>query len=73
MLSFEGGHMSRIALAENEGVLGPGESIEEIRDAVSQVIVDTRYIYPKDMKARMLWSAELFGLDESVGARQAWA
>ena len=72
MLSFEGGHTSKIALAENEGVFGPGESIEEIRDATPQVLADTRYIYPKTLNERMLWSAELFGLDESVGARQAW-
>lgn len=72
MLSFEGGHMSKIALAENTGILGPGESIEEIREGVSQVVDDPRYIYPKNLNERMLWSAELFGLDESIGARQAW-
>jgi NAD(P)-dependent dehydrogenase (short-subunit alcohol dehydrogenase family) len=72
MLSFEGGHTSRITLAENEGFFGPGDSIEEIRDSVPGVLADDRYIHPHDMQERMIWSAELFGLDESIGFRQAW-
>jgi NAD(P)-dependent dehydrogenase (short-subunit alcohol dehydrogenase family) len=72
MLSFEGGHISHIALAENEGFFGPGESVEEVRDATAQVLADTRYIYPKNLSERMLWSAGLFGVDETLGAREAW-
>jgi NAD(P)-dependent dehydrogenase (short-subunit alcohol dehydrogenase family) len=72
LLSFEGGHFSRVTLAENEGILGPGESIEEVRDATSQVLADTRYIYPKTLNERMFWSAELFGVAESLGVREMW-
>jgi NAD(P)-dependent dehydrogenase (short-subunit alcohol dehydrogenase family) len=73
ILSFEGGHISHVTLAENEGFFGPGESIEEVRDAAPQVLADTRYSYPKNLNERMLWSAELFGVAESLGARDAWS
>jgi NAD(P)-dependent dehydrogenase (short-subunit alcohol dehydrogenase family) len=72
LLSFEGGHFSRVSLAENEGVMGLGESIEEIRDAAPQVLADKRYIYPTNLNERMLWSAELFGVAEELGVRHLW-
>jgi NAD(P)-dependent dehydrogenase (short-subunit alcohol dehydrogenase family) len=72
ILSFEGGHISHVTVAENEGYFGPGESIEEVRDAAAQVLSDTRYVYPKTLNERMLWSAELFGVAESLGAREMW-
>ncbi len=72
ILSFEGGHTSHVTFAENEGFFGPGETIEEVRDAVPGVLADTRYVYPKTLNERMLWSAELFGVDESLNAKGAW-
>jgi NAD(P)-dependent dehydrogenase (short-subunit alcohol dehydrogenase family) len=72
ILSFEGGHVSHVTLAENEGIFGPGETAEEVRDAAPQVLADTRYVYPKTLNERMLWSAELFGVAESLNAREAW-
>lgn len=72
ILSYEGGHISHVAIAENEGFFGPGETIEEVRDAVPGVLADTRYVYPKTLNERMLWSAELFGVAESLNARQEW-
>lgn len=71
-LSFEGGHVSRITLAENEGFFGPGASIEEVRDAVPGVLADSRYVHPRTLNERMLWSAELFGVAESLDVRKAW-
>lgn len=72
VLSFEGGHISHVTLAENVGFFGPGASIEEVRDAAGQVLADTRYSHPKTLNERMLWSAELFGVAESLGAAAAW-
>jgi hypothetical protein len=72
VISFEGGHISHVALAENEGFFGPGESIEEVRDAIGSVLADSRYAYPKTMNERMLWSAELFGVADELNAREAW-
>ena len=72
ILSFEGGHISRLAIAENEGFFGTGDTIEEIRDAVPAVLADTRYFYPKTLNERMLWSAEKFGVADLPGARESW-
>ncbi len=72
ILQFEGGHVSRVALAENEGFLGSGESVEEVRDAMPGVLADERFIYPKNLSERMLWSARLFGADELQGVQEAW-
>lgn len=72
VLSFEGGHISRVTIAENEGFFGPGESIEEVRNAVPQVLADERFVYPKNLNERMLWSAELFGVAERLRAADAW-
>ena len=73
ILSFEGGHISRVMLAENEGFFGTGDTIEEVRDAVPTVLADTRYVYPKTLNERMLWSAEKFGVADLAGAKESWA
>ncbi|SEO69752.1 SDR family NAD(P)-dependent oxidoreductase [Trujillonella endophytica] len=72
VLSFEGGHISRVTLAENEGFFGPGESIEEVRDAAPAVLADSRYVHPRTLNERMLWSAEMFGVAESLDAAKVW-
>jgi NAD(P)-dependent dehydrogenase (short-subunit alcohol dehydrogenase family) len=72
ILSFEGGHISRVTLAENEGFFGTGDTIEEVRDAVPGVVADTRYVYPKTLNERMLWSAQKFGVADLPGAKESW-
>lgn len=57
-----GGRLARITLAETEGYLGEGASIEEVRDAMPDVLADTRYYYPKDFSERAAKMAELHGI-----------
>jgi NAD(P)-dependent dehydrogenase (short-subunit alcohol dehydrogenase family) len=72
ILSLEGGHISRVTIAENEGYFGAGDTIEEVRDAVPAVVADPRYVHPKTLNERMLWSAEKFGVADLPGAKESW-
>lgn len=53
MFSVGGGRVARIRLAETPGVMGPEESIEEMRDAFATVMAQDAYIYPKDQQERV--------------------
>lgn len=61
VFSFMGGRIARITLAENEGAVGPGSSIEEVRETMPRVMADTRFFYPRDMTERLSKLAEQFG------------
>jgi NAD(P)-dependent dehydrogenase (short-subunit alcohol dehydrogenase family) len=58
-----GGRIARIMMAENEGAFGTGESIEEVRDLMPQVIADDRFFHPKDLGERSAKVSALFGFD----------
>jgi NAD(P)-dependent dehydrogenase (short-subunit alcohol dehydrogenase family) len=66
MLSMGGGRIARVLLAETEGFVGAGATIEEVRDAMPGILADERYFYPKDGVERSLKAAELMGFDGSV-------
>lgn len=53
MFSVGGGRVARIRLGETSGVMGPGESIEEMRDAFTTVMTQDDHIYPKDQQERV--------------------
>lgn len=36
------------------------------------VLDDTRYVYPRTLNERMVWSAELFGVADELGVREMW-
>ncbi len=61
IFSLGGGRIGRITIAESEGVLGSGRSIEEVRDAMPRVMADTRYFYVKDLSERSAKVADVFG------------
>lgn len=61
IFALSGGRVARVVLAETEGVLGAGGSIEAVRDAMPQVMADQKYFYPKDLGERSVKVAELFG------------
>jgi len=61
-----------VTLSENEGFFGNGDTIEEVRDAVPAVVADPRYVHPKTLNERMLWSAEKFGVADLAGAKESW-
>ena len=54
MFSVGGGRIARIRLAETPGVMGPGESIEEMRSAFETVMTqEADHIFPKDQQERV--------------------
>jgi NAD(P)-dependent dehydrogenase (short-subunit alcohol dehydrogenase family) len=53
MFSVGGGRIARIRLAETPGVMGTGESIEEMRDAFATVMGQNDHIFPKDQQERV--------------------
>ncbi len=57
-----GGRVARITLAETEGYLGEGASIEEVRDAMPGVLADSSYYFPRDFSERAAKMAELHGI-----------
>lgn len=61
IFSMGGGRIGRITIAENEGVIGPGASIEEVHDAMPRVMADTKFFHPKDLAERSSKIAALFG------------
>ena len=52
IFAIGGGRIARMMIAENEGVIGSGASIEEVRDMMPQVIADTSFFHPKDLGER---------------------
>lgn len=63
VFAIGGGRIARITFAENEGHLGDGASIEEIRDAMPQVMADSRFAFPKDLTERSARISNLFGFE----------
>ncbi len=47
-----GGHISRVVIAESEGVIGTGGSIEAVRDAMPAIMADTAFFHAKDQMER---------------------
>lgn len=67
MLSISGGRIARVVLGENRGVVGKGASIEEVRDAMPEVMADTGFFFPADFMERSTTVARLMGFDGSFG------
>ena len=61
MLSMGGGRIARVVLAEPEGLVDAGGSIEAVRDAMPEILADERYFYPRDSLERSLKVADLMG------------
>ncbi|TAK98443.1 MAG: SDR family oxidoreductase [Rhodospirillaceae bacterium] len=68
IFSMGGGRIARIAIAESEGVMGSGSSIEDVRDAMPRVMADTNFFYPKDLGERSRKVADLFGFQGGLKA-----
>jgi len=58
-----GGRIARVTLAEADGVFDAGDSIEAVRDAMPQVMADTRFSHPADLTERTVRVTTLFGQD----------
>ena len=68
-----GGRIARMTIAENEGAIGSGTSIEEVRAMMPQVMTDERFFYPKDLGERSAKVAALFGFDGRLSSATAFA
>jgi hypothetical protein len=68
-----GGRIARLMIAENEGVIGSGASIEEVREIMPQVIADQSFFHPKDLGERSAKVAALFGFDGRMSSASEFA
>jgi NAD(P)-dependent dehydrogenase (short-subunit alcohol dehydrogenase family) len=73
IFAIGGGRIARVTLAESEGVMGMGGSIEEVRDSMPRVMADTRFFYPKDLSERSVTVAGLFGFQGGLESNSAFA
>lgn len=63
IFAIGGGRIARITLAETDGHMGTGASIEEVADAMPAVMSDESFFYPKDLAERSAHVAALFGFE----------
>jgi hypothetical protein len=63
VIALGGGRVARIAFAETEGVMGCGDTIEQVRDAMPEVLADENYFYPRSVAERSAKVAALFGFE----------
>jgi NAD(P)-dependent dehydrogenase (short-subunit alcohol dehydrogenase family) len=68
MFHMGGGRISRLRLAESRGVLVPGQTIEDARDALPQVLAEGDFFYPAKLTERALIVAEQLGYGGGMGA-----
>jgi hypothetical protein len=61
IFTLGGGRIGRMLFAETDGIMGKGESVEEVRDMMPKVLADTKMFFPKDLAERSKRVAELFG------------
>jgi NAD(P)-dependent dehydrogenase (short-subunit alcohol dehydrogenase family) len=61
VISLGGGRIGRLVLGESHGVMRPGETIEEVRDALPQVLAETDFFYPHSTAERSTTVAAMFG------------
>lgn len=52
LFAMGGGRIARVALAEAEGVTGAGDSVEQVRAAMAEVMADESYFRPRDLSER---------------------
>jgi NAD(P)-dependent dehydrogenase (short-subunit alcohol dehydrogenase family) len=68
-----GGRIARMTIAENEGAMGPGASIEDVREMMPRVMADERFFYPANLGDRSARVAGLFGFDGRLQSDKAFA
>jgi NAD(P)-dependent dehydrogenase (short-subunit alcohol dehydrogenase family) len=68
-----GGRVARMMISENEGVIGSGESIEDVRDIMPQVMADERFFHPNNLGERSARVAALFGFDGRLSSATEFA
>lgn len=61
IFAMGGGRIARMALAEAEGVIGSGASIEEVDALMPRVLADDSFFHPNDLAERSAKVAALLG------------
>jgi NAD(P)-dependent dehydrogenase (short-subunit alcohol dehydrogenase family) len=61
IFAMGGGRIARMALAEAEGVIGDGASIEEVDAVMPRVLADASFFHPRDLAERSAKVAALLG------------
>lgn len=73
MFAIGGGRIARVVIAEAEGVTGTGDSIEGVRDAMTSVMADTRFFYPRDLSERSVRVNSVLGFEGGMQASKGYA
>lgn len=73
ILAAGGGRIARVAVSETEGVVGIGETIEDIRNAMPRVIADDSFFQPKDLAERSAKVAAAFGFSGRLESSDRYA
>ena len=73
IFAIGGGRIARMTISENEGAIGSGSSIEEVRAMMPQVMADERWFYARDLGERSAKVAALFGFDGRLSSAAAFA
>ncbi|QSZ53943.1 SDR family NAD(P)-dependent oxidoreductase [Paenarthrobacter sp. AT5] len=66
ILSAGGGRVARITLAETRGVLGLGESIDDVHQHIDTILSDKDWMFPASLAERGLVVAEMMGWKPSA-------
>ncbi len=68
-----GGRMARVVLAESQGVTGLVDSIEQVREAMRDIMQDDRFFYPRDLSERSVLINKVLGFDGGIEASSGFA
>lgn len=66
MFSIGGGRLARIRLAETEGLVLPGESLEDMREAFATVMSQDTHFYPREQQDRVKVVAKDLGYEGEI-------
>lgn len=73
MFSVGGGRVARMTLAETHGVLGLGESIDDVHHSMEAVLTDGGWIFPESIAERGMVVAEIMGWEPSAVSGNPYA
>jgi NAD(P)-dependent dehydrogenase (short-subunit alcohol dehydrogenase family) len=73
IFAMGGGRIARMTIAENEGVIGEGASLEEVNAMMPRVMADERFFHAANLGERSARVAALFGFDGRLDSDKAFA
>lgn len=73
IFAMGGGRIARMMVAETDGLVGEGASIEEVREVMPQVLADESFFFPKDLGERSARVSTVFGFDGRMSSATEFA